>query len=77
MPHISPMYVNNKIKVEREILTFRYLSCPEEIAKILPEPLIPYEKPLILLVWSNSNGTDGNYHKLDMFIPCYFKDELV
>lgn len=71
------MHLNEKVEVEREILTFRYLTSPETIAKHLPEPLTPHEKPIVLLTWCNNNGTDGQHDRCDLNIPCYHNDELV
>jgi len=71
MPHISPMYLNTITETEREILSFRYKTSPEVIAKNLPEPLVPFEKPVVLITFAKNNGTDGFYNKVDMNIPCY------
>lgn len=77
MPHIAPMHLNEKVEVEREILSFRYKTSPEVIAKHLPEPLVPHEKNIVILSWATNNGTDGQYEKCDLNIPCYYNDELV
>lgn len=33
------------------MVSFRYLSDPEKIAKNLPEPLVPFEKPVVILAF--------------------------
>lgn len=61
MPHICPMFLKHKTESDREIVTFRYLTDPEKIAENLPEPLVPFEKPVVLVVFHKNDGTDGEY----------------
>ncbi|EAR86346.1 acetoacetate decarboxylase, putative (macronuclear) [Tetrahymena thermophila SB210] len=79
MPLIAPSFSKGPLIMDdREYLIFQYESTPEAIARALPEPLIPYDHNYVYLYFINASGSGlGEFHKLDMYVPCYLGNELV
>lgn len=80
MPACSSSYPFGPYRfINREYFIISYLTDPEEIRRVLPEPLEPLEDPIIHYEWIKmpDSAGFGDYTETGLVIPCTFKGEQV
>lgn len=80
MPASSPSYPFGPYRfVNREYFIISFLTDPEVIRQVLPEPLEPLDDPIVNYEWIKMPDSVGfgNYTESGVVIPCKFKGEQV
>lgn len=80
MPACSPSYPFGPYRfINREFFIISYLTDPEEIRRVLPEPLEPLADPIVHYEWIRMPDSQGfgNYTESGLVIPATFNGEPV